>query len=90
MDVVKYQLYIIYIGLVIEEAHHVYSKDSHTYTADDIFKHLMETSIPLYVDLKRNGKFPTVVPLKLPCTPNVTTLGTMYNLGNDLYKQTDI
>ena len=90
MDVLKDQLHIFYIGLGIEEAHPAYSKDGHTYIADELFKHLVETAIPLYVDLKRKGKLPTVALLKLPCPPNVATLGTMYELGNDLYKQTYI
>ena len=50
----------------------------------------METEIPLYDDLKRKGKLPTVAPLKLLCPPNVETLGTMSELGNKLYKQTEI
>ena len=29
-------------------------------------------------------------PLKIPCPQNVATLGTMSELGNDLYKQTYI
>ena len=74
----------------IEEAHYAYSKDVHTYTADERFEHLMETVIPLYVDLKRKGKLPTVAPMKLLCQPNVATLGNMSELGNDLYKQTEI
>ena len=44
----------------------------------------------LYVDLKRKGKFRTVVLLKLLCLPNVATLGTMSKLGNNLYRQTEI
>ena len=86
LDVVKYQLHILYIGLVIKEAHYAYSKDVHTYTADELFENLVETAI----DLKRKGKFPTMAPLKLPCPPNVATLGTMSELGNELYKQTEI
>ena len=86
-DVVKDHLHILYIGLGIEEAHHAYSKDGHTYTADELFEQHPETAILLYVDLKRKGKLPTVAPLKLPCPPNVATLGTMSELGNDLYKQ---
>ena len=54
----------------------------------ELFEHLVETANPLYVDFKRKGKLPTVVPLKLPCPPNVATLGTMSELGNDIYKQT--
>ena len=84
LDVVKYQLHILYIGSGIEEDHHTYSKDSHTYTADELFKNIVETAILMYVNLKRKYKFPTVAPLKLPCPPNVATLGTMYELGNDL------
>ena len=90
LDVVKDQLHILYIRLGIEEAHHVYSKDNHTYTADEIFEQLAETAISLYNDLKRKGNFLTVAPLKLLCPPNVATLGTIYELGNDLYKQKEI
>ena len=36
MDIVKYHIHILYIGLGIEEAHHTYSKDVHTYTADEL------------------------------------------------------
>ena len=90
MDVVKGQLHILYIGLGIYEAQHAYSKSVHTYIAYDLFEHLVETAIPLYVDLNRKGKFPTVAPLKLPYPPNVATLVTMSELGKDLYKQTDI
>ena len=50
----------------------------------------METAIPLYIDLKRKGKLSTVVPLKLPCPPKVARLVTISELGNDLYKQTEI
>ena len=74
----------------IEEAHDAYSKDGHTYTADELFKHLVDTAILLYVGLKRKGKLPTVAPLKLPCPPKVATLGPMSGLVNNLYKQTDI
>ena len=90
MDVVKDQIQILYIGLVIEEAHHTYSKNGYTYTADELFKHLVDTAILLYVGLKRKGKLPTVAPLKLQCPPNVATLGTMSELDNNLYKQTEI
>ena len=90
LDVVKDQLYIFYIGFGIEEAHHAYSKDGHTYTENELFEHLVYTAIPLYVDLKRKGKLLTVAPLKLQCPPNVATLRTMYELGNDFYKQTYI
>ena len=90
LDVVKDQLQILYISLGIEEAHHAYSKDGHTYTVDELFEHLVETVIPMYVDFKRKGKFPTVAPLKLLCPPNVATLRTMSELGNELYKKTEI
>ena len=74
LDVVKYQLRILYIGLVIEEAHHAYSKYGYNYTADELFEHLVETAIPLYIALKRKGNFPAVASLKLSCLPNVATL----------------
>ena len=90
MDAVKDQFHILYIDFVIEEAHHAYLQDGHTYTADFIFKHLEETTILLYVDFKRKGKLPTMAPLKLPRTRNVATLGTMSELGNYIYKQTEV
>ena len=90
MGVVKDPIRILSIGLVIEEAHHEYSKDVHIYTSVELFEHLVKTEIPLYVDLKRKGEFPTVAPLKLPCPPNVAILVTMSELVNYLYKQTDI
>ena len=74
----------------IEEAHYAYSKDVHTYTADEIYKRVVEMAILLYDDLKRKGKLLTVAPLKLPCPPNLATLGTMYELGNGIYKQIEI
>ena len=74
----------------VEEAHHTYSRDGKTYTADEIFEDLVEAVIPLYVDLKRKGKLLTVAPLKLLCPPNVATLGTMSKLGNDLCKKIEI
>ena len=45
LDVVKYQLHILYICLVIEESHHAYSNDFHTYMADHLFEYLVETEI---------------------------------------------
>ena len=39
--------------------------------------------------MKRKGKLPTVAPLKLPFPPNVATIGTMSEVGNGLYKQTE-
>ena len=90
MNVVKYQLHIRYIVLGIEEAHHAYSKGGSTYTADELFEHLVDTAILLYVDLKRKGKLPTMASLKLPCHTNMATLGTMSELGNGIYKQIEI
>ena len=90
MGAVKDHIRIFYIGLGVEESHNAYSKYGHTYKADELLKTLMETEIPLYVDLKRKGKLPTVAPLKLPCLPNVATLVTMSELGNDINKQTEI
>ena len=90
LDVVKDQIHILYIGLGIEEAHHAYLKDGHTYTAGELFEKLADTAIPLYIDLKKKGKLLTVAPLKLPCPPKLATLVTMPELVNDLYKQTDI
>ena len=90
LDVLKYQLHILYIGLIIEDSHPAYSKEVNTYLAEEIFEHLVETAIPLYIDLKKKGKLPTVAPLKLSCLPNLAMLRNMSGLGNNIYKQTKI
>ena len=89
MDVVKDQILILLFGLGIEEAHHPWSKDGHTYSADELFEHLATVAIPRYVELKRAGKLPTEAPMTLPRAPNTVTLGTMSELGNNLYEQTE-
>ena len=47
----------------------------------------MTIAIMLYMNLKKEGKFQTVSPMKMPSAPNMATLGTMSELGNDIYKQ---
>ena len=34
----------------------VFKEHCHTYTEDELLENLMETAIPLYVELKRKGK----------------------------------
>ena len=46
----------------------------------------MTIAIMLYMNLKKEGKLPTVAPMKMPSAPNMATLGTMSELGNDLYR----
>ena len=59
------------------------------YTADELFEYPVTIAIMLYMNLKKEGKLPTVAPMKMPSAPNMATLGTMSELVNNLYKQTE-
>ncbi len=47
LECVKEQILIQYLGLGWEEAHHLWSKNKHQYTASELLKHLCEIVIPL-------------------------------------------
>jgi hypothetical protein len=55
-----------------EEAHHLWSKSKHQYTASELLKHLCKVVIPLQ-DVK---EVPIEAPIKLPTRPDSYTLGT--------------
>ena len=57
LEAVKEQILIRYLGLGIKEAHHPWSKDKYTYTADEFFDHLIKTVIPLVSELKQQKSF---------------------------------
>ena len=56
---------------------------------DELFEHLVKVAIPKYLELKARGKLQTEAPINLPKAPNTATLGTMSDLGNDIYLQTE-
>ncbi len=72
IECVKEQIFIRYLGLGWEEAHHPWSKNKHIYTASELLKHLCEVVIPLQ-DVK---EVPDQPPIKLPARPDSFTLGT--------------
>ena len=49
----------------------------------------MKKVIPKYLELKVGGKLPTEAPTNLPKAPNTATLGTMSDLRNNIYLQTE-
>ena len=45
--------------------------------------------MPKYLELKAGGKLPTKAPMNLPKAPNTATLGTMSDLCDNIYLQTE-
>ncbi len=72
IECVKEQILIRYLGLGWEEAHHLWSKNRHQYTALDLLKHLCEVVIPL----QNVKEVPNEALIKLPTRPDSFTLGT--------------
>ena len=85
LEAVKEQILIRFLGLGIEEAHHPWSRDGHTFSADELFRHLVETVIPLVDRLEEDGKLPTKPPLKLPEVPQTSKVGTTSRLGTQIF-----
>ena len=72
LDAVKEQILIRYLGLGWEKAHHPWSCGQVTYGPDELFRHLVETVIPM----AETEKVPAEAPLNMPSTPDMQTLGT--------------
>ena len=90
VDVVKDQLRIHLFGLGIAEAHHPGSKGGgYTHIVDELFERHVMKAMAQYLKLKARGILPTKAPMHLPKGPNTTTLGTMFDLRNDIYQQTE-
>jgi hypothetical protein len=73
IEYMREQISIRYLGLRWEEAHHLWSKNKHQYTALELFKHLCKAVLPLQ-DLK---EVPNQAPVKLPTQLDSFTLGTI-------------
>ena len=89
IDVVKEQLLTHELGLEIKEAKHPWSRNGYTYTADELFRHLVNVVLPIYVSLKRRHKLPTTPSVAMFSPPETAPLGTMSELGTNLYKLTE-
>ena len=72
LKAVKEQILIRYIGLGWDKAHHPWSHDKVSFTAHQLFHHLINIVIPLADKLG----IPPGPPLTLPSAPTVPTLGT--------------
>lgn len=69
---VKEQIHIRYWGLGWKEAHHPWSQKNHTFSADELFTHLLSVVIPL----RLTKDVPTKPPIDLPEPPKLPVIGT--------------
>ena len=72
LRVVKEQILIRLLGLGWEEACHPWSRGGRTYTADELFNHLIDVVIPLADWLV----VPSNSPASLPPPPDLQVIGT--------------
>ena len=71
----------------LEGAHHPWSKDGHTFKADELFDHFINVVLPLIKKLEKVRKLPKEPPLSLPSQSNLVQLGTMSELAVDIFKR---
>ena len=81
---------IVSIGLGLEGAHHPWSKDRHTFKADELFDHFINGVLPLIKKLEKEGKLPKEPPLSLPSQQNLVQLGTMSELAVDIFERPEM
>jgi hypothetical protein len=63
-----------YLGLSWVEAHHPWSSKGRTFTADELFDHLIRVVIPLEYEPDR--EIPIELPVDLPTVPDAIIIGT--------------
>ncbi len=80
LNAVKEQILIRYLGLGWKEAHHPWSSQGEMYTSSDIFRHLIETVIPLQDIME----VPDDAPINLPTAPDVNKLGLQTDVALNL------
>ena len=75
LNAVKEQIRIYVIGFGWKDLHHPWSKDGRSYTADELFKYLVQTLIP---EISRRGGIPNSPTMDLPSRSRIVTpqLGT--------------
>ena len=72
LKAVKEQILIRFRGLGWDKAHHPWSRAGHTYSCDELFKHLIDTVIPL----EGVETIPDEAPVDMPSPPDLPELGT--------------
>ena len=72
LKAVKEQILIRFRGLGWDKAHHPWSRAGHTFSCDDLFKHLIDTVIPL----EGVETIPKEAPAEIPSPPDLPELGT--------------
>ena len=68
-----------YLGLGIEEAHHLWSENSRLFTSRELLDHLVDKVIP-------HGKttiFPTAAPISAPTLATFQKVGTISRLASE-------
>jgi hypothetical protein len=80
LQAIKEQHLIQTLGLGWEDAHHSWSKNGVTYSAQHLLDHLCKVVIPLTA----KKTIPDDAPAKLPTFPDVQTLGTLSAIGEEL------
>jgi len=70
----KEQILMRYLGLGWVEAHHPWSSKGRTFTADELFDHLIRVVILLEYEPDR--EIPIEPPVDLPLVPNAIVIGT--------------
>ena len=72
---VKEQILIRYLGLGWDDAHHPWSKNGHTFSAEELLEHLINVVIPL----EDTEVVPDRPPINLPTRARPYKLGTLSN-----------
>ena len=70
---------MIYLGLGLEDAHHPWSEDGHSFSSKELLIHLVDTAMPL----ARTSVLPTEAPAKAPRMPSLPRLGTSSALSKE-------
>jgi hypothetical protein len=73
LNAIKEQIRIYVIGFGWKDLHHQWSKDGRAYTADELFKYLVQTLIP---EISRRGGIPNSPTMDLSSRKVTTQLGT--------------
>jgi hypothetical protein len=75
LNTVKEQIRIYVVGSGWKDLHHPWSKNGRAYTADELFKYLVQTLIP---EISRRGGIPNSPTMDLPSRSRIVTpqLGT--------------
>ena len=75
----KKKIFMRYLGLGIEKAHHPWSKNKRSFTSRELLDHLVDKVIPH----EKTIIFPTEAPITAPTLPTLKKVGTISRLALD-------